>query len=198
MDGFERRKEKKKEGIRIAAIELFKVYGFNKVSISDIAHRAFVSHATIYNHFGDKEGLIRDVIKKEITDLMDRSREIIRGDLTFLEKMELIIASKAGLAGQYQGEIMKTAVNESPGIRQFINELWQNEIKQLMDELVEEGKKLGYIKKELSQQAILFYMEMIRNGAFASTEMLNRVKIDKKLARDLNNIFLFGLIDKRE
>ncbi|MGD9143634.1 MAG: TetR family transcriptional regulator, partial [Dehalococcoidia bacterium] len=37
MDGFERRKEQKKENIRRAAIELFQNHGFKKVSISDIA-----------------------------------------------------------------------------------------------------------------------------------------------------------------
>ena len=52
MDGFNRRKEQKKESIRRAALELFKVYGFKKVSINDIASKAGVSQVTIYNHFG--------------------------------------------------------------------------------------------------------------------------------------------------
>ena len=50
MDGFERRKEQKKESIRRAALELFQSYGFDKVSLNDIARRARVSHVTIYNH----------------------------------------------------------------------------------------------------------------------------------------------------
>lgn len=198
MDGFERRKEKKKESIRRAAMELFKIYGFDKISISDIARKAFVSHVTIYNHFGSKEELIRDVIKTEISKLIGKSREIIRSDRPFLEKMESIISCKAGLASQYQGEMMKTALKNSPEIQQFIEELWQNEINQLMNELIAEGKKLGYIKKELSRQAVLYYLEIIRNGAFASSETLNKIKVDDKLARDLNKLFLFGLIEKKE
>ena len=43
MDGFERRKEQKKESIRRAALELFQNYGFKKVSVNDIAERAGVS-----------------------------------------------------------------------------------------------------------------------------------------------------------
>ena len=51
MDGFERRKEQKKESIRRAALELFQNYGFKKVSVNDIAERAGVSQVTIYNGF---------------------------------------------------------------------------------------------------------------------------------------------------
>ena len=63
MNGFERRKEKKKESIRRAAMELFGAYGFGKVSINDIARKAGVSHVTIYNHFNSKEELISDVVR---------------------------------------------------------------------------------------------------------------------------------------
>ncbi|MBM4448805.1 MAG: TetR family transcriptional regulator, partial [Chloroflexi bacterium] len=40
MNGFERRKEQKKDSIRQAALELFQAYGFKKVSINDIAQKA--------------------------------------------------------------------------------------------------------------------------------------------------------------
>ena len=57
LDGFTRRKEQSKEDIRRAAWELFSQFGVMKVSIADIARKAGVSQATIYNHFGSKEAL---------------------------------------------------------------------------------------------------------------------------------------------
>ena len=92
-DGFERRKERKKESIRRAATELFQVHGFNKVSIGDIARKANVSHVTIYNHFGSKEELVRDIIKTVSLELAARMREIIDSDMPFLEKLNLLIFS---------------------------------------------------------------------------------------------------------
>jgi len=197
-NGFEKRKERKKEGIRHAAIELFKKYGFSKVSINDIARKAGVSHVTVYNHFGSKEELVYSVIKAEIDKLMDKSREIIRGDLPFMKKLESIIFNKANIASQYEGEMMKEAVQNSPQMYKYIDELWQNETNQLIAELVEEGRELGYINKELSREAIIYYFDMIRAGAFASSEMLNKIKIDAKLACDLNTLFLFGLVEKKD
>ena len=196
MNGFERRKEQKKENIRRSAIELFKTYGFGKVSIGDIARRANVSHVTIYNHFGSKEELVQDVIKIVISGLVASSREIIEGERPFLEKLELIILNKSELAAQYRGELMKMAGGYNPEVQLFIESLWQKEVDPLLDILIEEGKKLGYIKKELSQQSIRFYFELIRKGAFASAEIMNTIKMNKQLAYDLNYLFLFGLVEK--
>ena len=196
MNGFERRKEQKKESIRQAAIELFKVFGFGKVSIGDIAHKANVSHVTIYNHFGSKDGLVRDVVRTVLSGLVAKSGEIIYGDKPYLEKLEAIIFSKAELAGQYQGELMKTAVRDYPEMAQLIETMWQNEIDKLIDDLVEEGREKGYIHKGLSQQAIKLYFEIVRKGAFSSLETINQLTVDSKLAEDLNRLFLFGLVGR--
>jgi AcrR family transcriptional regulator len=198
MDGFERRKERKKESIRRAAIELFGTYGFEKVSIGDIARQARVSHVTIYNHFGSKEELVREIVKAAISDLVEKARSIIKGDRPFLEKLELIVLDKAEVASRYQGELMRMAVRDNPEMQRFVESLWKSEIERLLVELVEEGKRLSYISGEVSPEAILYYFEIIRNGAFASREMLEKIKPDARLARELNHLFLYGLVDRKE
>jgi len=198
MDGFERRKEKKKDSIRRAAIELFRTYGFDKVSINDIARKALVSHVTIYNHFGSKEALVRDVVKTAISGLVETSRSVIESDKPFLEKLELIVSVKAATAGQYQGELMRTMLRDSPAMQEFIESLWKREVEGLIRKLVEEGKKLGYVDKELSQEAVWFYFEIIRKGALADTDLLGQIKVNEKLARDLNHLFLYGLVSTKK
>ncbi|MFC1949499.1 TetR/AcrR family transcriptional regulator [Chloroflexota bacterium] len=198
MDGFERRKERKKGSIRQAALELFSKYGFKKVSLNDIAHKANVSHVTIYNHFGSKEELVQDVIKTEISALVERARTIIKGDKPFLEKLELIIFNKAELASQYQGQMMRVVIMDNPEMQQFIQSVWQQEVNQLITDLVDEGKRLGYVNKELSQEAVFYYFEIIRRGSLTSIDLLANIKVDAKLARDLNYLFLYGLVDKKE
>lgn len=198
MNGFERRKEQKKSSIRQAAMELFKVHGFDKVSIGDIARKARVSHVTIYNHFGSKEELVKDVIKTAVQGLVDLSREIIESDRPFLEKLNLIVFNKARIASQYQGELMKLVIRDYPEMQGFIEELWQQQINPIFDTLIAEGKKLKYIHPDISQKAIRYFFEIIRNGAFADTRMLDKLEVDEKLAHDLNYLFIFGLIEKQE
>ena len=92
---------------------------------------------------------------------------------------------------------MKVAVRDNPEVKQYLEDIWQREINRVIIILIAEGKKLGYIDKEMSDQAILYYFEIIRQGAFAGGDMLGQLKVDAKLARDLNNIFLFGLVREK-
>ena len=87
MDGFARRKEQSKEDIRKAAWELFSQFGVDRVSIADIARKAGVSQATIYNNFGSKEALVREFVTGAVEQLVNRVQEILTPKMLFQEKM---------------------------------------------------------------------------------------------------------------
>jgi AcrR family transcriptional regulator len=193
MDGFERRKEQKKEVIVRAALELFQTYGFKKASVNEIAHRAGVSQVTIYNHFGSKEGLVREVVKKLYLDILERFKKIIRGDRPFLEKLETIVFDKTQLAGQYQGELLQEALSRDPEIQQFTESIWQKEVNQLMIDLFDEGKKQGYIDQQLSREAIMLYLDIMRKGVFNSPGLPDEIKRNPELAGELTSLFIYGL-----
>jgi len=196
MNGFERRKEQKKENIRQAALELFKLHGFEKVSINDIAQKAHVSHVTIYNHFGTKEELVREIVKTLLLDTLEKYRAIIKGGGTFPEKLEIIVFDKAEIASQYQGELLQSVARSDLAIQHFIESLWQKEVNQLTLDFIEEGQRLGYINQELSHEAILAYFEILRKGIFASSRLLANTVRDVKFVRDLISLIHYGLVGK--
>lgn len=193
MDGFERRKEQKKEKIRSAALELFQVHGFEKVSIKDIARKARVSHVTIYNHFGSKEGLVRNVIKGLILNLLDKYRVMVKGERPFLEKLESIVFDKTEIASQFQGELIRMVVESDPEMQQFIESLWQREVDRLTIDFCEEGRQQGFINPELSSEAILVYFEIFRKGVFATPDLSANLAQNTKLVRDLISLVVYGL-----
>jgi len=198
MNGFERRREQKKENIRQAALELFKLHGFEKVSINDIAQKARVSHVTIYNHFGNKEELVREVIKSLLLDMLEKYRAIVRGGETFPEKLETIVFDKTKVASQYQGELLQSAARNDPVIQQFIESLWQKEINQLTLDFIEEGQKLGHINQELSHEAILAYFEILRKGMFGISGLLAKTAHNEQFVYDLISLIHYGLMGKAE
>ena len=196
MNGFERRREQKKENIRQAALELFKLHGFEKVSINDIAQKARVSHVTIYNHFGNKEELVREVIKSLLLDMLEKYRAIVRGEEAFPEKLETIVFDKTEVASQYQGELLQSAARNDPVIQQFIESLWQKEINKLTLDFIKEGQNLGHINQELSHEAILAYFDILRKGIFASSGLSENTTRNKEFLRDLISLIHFGLAGK--
>jgi len=198
VNRFERRKEQKKESIRRAALELFQTYGFKKVTISEVARKADVSPVTIFNHFGSKEELVRDVIKTLIISLVERYRSVIEGEQTFIEKLEFILFDKTELVSQYQGELVQTALSSDPELQSFIENIWQTEVNQLMLEFYEEGKRQGYINPELSQKGILAYTAIFRGGLMTNPDISAELGQNRELIRELMSIYLYGLMGKNK
>lgn len=198
MNGFERRKEQKRDNIRRAAMELFQVHGFNKVSLSDVASRAGVSQVTIYNHFGSKEGLVREIVKQQLNDMLEKYRGVIQEDKPFPEKMETIVFDKTQIASEYRGEFIRKAIAGDPELRQYLDSLWQKEINQMTLDFLEQGKEQGFVNPKTSQKALTLYLEIMRRGVFASPDLIVDLTPDIVLFRELNFLFIYGLVGKPE
>ena len=198
MDGFERKKEQSKKAIIEAAMELFKLHGFKKASISEIARAADVSQVTIYNHFGSKEGLVREAVKALLMRMLDRVRGIIRGDTPFPDKLENIIFDKAKIASDYRGQLMREIARSDPELVKWVDSFFMKDVRKVTLELLDEGKRKGYIKPELSDEMLLLYIELIRRGAMASPDLLDEIKPDLEVYRQLNYLFIYGLVGKKD
>lgn len=195
MNGFERRKEQKKESILRAALELFQQYGFKKVSINDVASKAGVSPVTIYNHFNSKSGLVRDTLKRLVSDRMDYYKEIINGEGTFPEKMKRIVFAKTEIASQFRGELAAMLFNEDKEINQFYEEILDQGGIKMSLELFEEGKREGYIGKYISEETLIAYLEVLRSGITSSQRLKEAGDSYPRLVRELNELFLYGIVD---
>ncbi|WP_303677474.1 TetR/AcrR family transcriptional regulator [Dehalococcoides mccartyi] len=121
MDGFEKRKTQSKEAILRVALELFEQHGFSRVCIPEIARQAGVSPVTVYNHFGNKEALIKEIFKVFLDNLLDSYRKIIEAKMPFEEKLETLFFSQEALTQQYQGELMETSAKHYPVIQEYID-----------------------------------------------------------------------------
>ncbi len=197
MNGFQRRTEQKKESIRNAAVELFQEYGFNKVSISDIAKKAHVSHVTLYKYFGGKDELVRDIIQRNVLDLTAKVKEILDSDMPYLEKVEALTSSKVTTAIGFQGELLSTIARDYPEMKRFMEKL-RTDNTQLTENFLAEGKKSGYIRKDISTRSLKIFFNVFRNGIYADKQLLESIKVDEQLARDINHILLYGFIQKQE
>lgn len=195
MNGFERRTEQKKEQILKVALELFSQHGFKKVSISDIAHKADVSPVTIYNHFGSKDGLIRESIKRQIILIMDKYRAIINGKGTFAEKLEKIVFDKVGMAALYGGELLSLLLTSDEEMNRYVNDVMVKESLELTMHLFEEGRRQGYLSKTISNETITIYLEILKTGISSSRLLQPGSESYPRIVGELNQLFLYGLID---
>ena len=195
MNGFERRKEQKKENIIRAALELFIQYGFKKVSVNDIAVKANVSPVTIYNHYGNKDSLVFEVIRYQLRSMIESYKKIIYGDATFPEKIQEIVFNKVEFASQFSGELAPTVLRNGSVYMQPIYEEFEQEAMEITLDLFEEGKKEGFIGKDISTQTLMIYFDILKSGISSSTRLYTDSESYPRIVRELNELFLYGLID---
>jgi AcrR family transcriptional regulator len=71
----ERKKQQTRQAIADAAFDLFAEHGFDRVPVADVARRANVSEATVFNYFPTKEDLIYGQLEEFETALIGAIRD---------------------------------------------------------------------------------------------------------------------------
>lgn len=194
MDGFQRRREQKKQDILDAALTLYMEYGIQKVSISEIAQKANVSQVTIYNYFESKHKLTSDVFGYYINKATDDFEQLIHSDMPFPEKIKQIIFNKKEISKQIHEEFYLFLMKEYSAEGNIIEKIYAEKALPYFSQLFEEGKEQGYVDPNLSQEAILFYVQMLK-------DYMQREDVYQKvlpLTEDITNIFFYGIIGKKD
>jgi AcrR family transcriptional regulator len=186
MDGFERRKEQSKEDIRRAAEELFSRFGADKVSVNDIARKAGVSQATIYNNFGSKDELVHDYRKSIVKGIAGRFREILVWKKSFIEKFEGLLQSWIDITDRYKLEMESTESKQSSDVIGL-------ELEKSLREFIKEGKKQGNLRADLSEEAVAAYIKFYQQGISNNPVIREKMKRDGKYSQDLFSLFMYGI-----
>jgi AcrR family transcriptional regulator len=198
MDGFARRKEQSKDDIRKAAWELFSQFGVDKVSIADIARKADVSPATIYNNFGNKEGLVREFVAAAVNHLTDHAQEILTSKRSYREKMTAFFQFISGMMANgrpldAESIIFTSTVDlqNDPDIKKIRTEA-QEEMIHLLLGLIREGKQQGQVNPDLSEEALGVYFSAFME-IFTSPKFQHQYHHQPDLVRQLGSLMIDGL-----
>ncbi|MFS0749204.1 TetR/AcrR family transcriptional regulator [Oceanobacillus sp. 1P07AA] len=189
MDGFERRKQMKKQAIIHAGLELFQQNGIKNVSINEIATHANVSQVTIYNYFESKEKLQYEVLIQFIHDYWNEYKTLIDSNLSFTEKLRIVMFDKAEAARKIHTEFYAYLIDELSKNDSYLTNLYQQEIIPSVMELFNQGREAKAIDPNLSNEAIMFYMQMF-------TDYMRREDVISQalpLTDELTQIFFYGI-----
>jgi len=159
MDGYERRRQRKKLQIFAAASKLISSYGFARVSVAEIAEEARVSPATIYNYFGTKEQLYREMLGYWVDRQLEEYEGILASALPYPDKVKAILVREArnlkalaadGKSAPPLGEApLAVVANDSEG-----------KLVALFDRLAQQGRREGYVSSELADAMLHRYCRM--------------------------------------
>lgn len=194
MDGFQRRREQKKQAILQAALALFMEFGVQKVSIAEIAKKANVSQVTIYNYFESKDNLTQLVLTFYVDQIWDEQKKLLDSDLPFQDKIKQMIFSKSESAKQIDDNFFQHFMNDYSTGNSYVEQLYMKEGLPRLIALFNEGKEDGFIDPNVSNEAILFYLQMFKDYLQKKDVALAALPITE----DLTKLFFYGIVGKRD
>jgi len=189
MNGFERRRESKKKSIFQAAFQLFTTNGIRNTTIAEIAEKAHVSQVSIYNFFGSKEELVREVIFGYMDEGLKASEKVLESKIPYHEKLEKLLFITDSAERQTGAEFFQSAIASDPLIGRLIGEYYLTRTEPFIIRLVDNGKVEGFINPDVSTEAIKLYIRALQG-------VLSQFNTSKKVILDLDTLFFYGLYGK--
>jgi AcrR family transcriptional regulator len=162
LTGYERRSEAKKTIIKKCAIELFEQYGFERVTLDEIAKKAHVSRVTIYKHFENKENLCIEIVRTLAVQITEEIEAIIQTDIGFPEKVRKIVMIKRDVSDLTDNRFISSAISDDGELGGVLPRELLGRIGLTLNHIVIQGKAEGYIHPELSDESINDYFRIIR------------------------------------
>lgn len=197
MDGFEKRRNDKKAIILQTALELFSQYGFEKVTVTEIAEKAHVSKVSIYNFFESKDNLRRIIVKDILDESLEETKALVEKEGNFVDKIGEYMENRIIYNSRYNMEFFFEAVESDSVLGQYFDN-FSIENKRLISRLIKEGKTTGYFSPDISDTAIEIYIDIFYSYFTHNKKIPPIFEHNPKLAEEINLLFLDGLIRHRE
>jgi len=194
MNGYEKRTKLKKDSILNAAWELFSARGISNVSISEIAAKAKVSQVSIYNYFGDKNNLAKEVLASYLDKAIKEYDEILERDIPFSEKLKLIIDSKNKATAELSRSAFSEYAWQDKTLQQVYKEAANSKAISVYKKFIELGKQEGAIDKSIPTDAILAYLL----SSVSIVERSDYLRTSPEYKRGILRLFFYGLFGKEE
>ncbi|WP_068775030.1 TetR/AcrR family transcriptional regulator [Paenibacillus sp. FJAT-26967] len=191
MNGFERRREQKRQSICRAALKLYMRHGLRDVGIVAIAKAAGVSQVTIYNYFGSKEDLTRDVIANYLDQYLKEFEAFCQGELPYQEKLEQLLLRSSKFDSLHT-QFIDTFLSDAPEMAEIVK-TYEAKLIPLFVAFIGEGKRLGFFNSSLSTDTILFYINLFSSQALQRLREEQDENRKRQMYKELFVIFFNGV-----
>lgn len=193
MDGFEKRTELKKQKVIQSALALFRQKGIKNTSMDEIALNAEVSKLSIYKYFGNKENLITIILSDSLDDICSQLSIISKKKAPFEQKITLYLGLRKKIMEKGLNVIMAEARNTYSSISAALDEKYKKTVA-FFYELVKEGRQSGHIKKDVPDEMLKLFMDILINYYRENPDFLKRLNSDREFYLDFLKLYWSPII----
>ncbi len=194
MNGFQKRREQKKQQILRSLHNMIMNRNFQEIGVREIAKEAGVSPASIYNFFGSKEELAKQIFYHLMEEEGEAFQKMMEADIPFEEKMENMYALSISNQETLNNDGLKNFMFEDPVFTEHIEQYSRTVVIPAIIKLIEQGKQEQKISGGVSSEAILFFMNVIMQMLGSSSV---RDKLNVEMRKEIGHLFFYGIFGKK-
>lgn len=153
----------RQEQIEVAAYQLLEQKGYAGTSMQGIARLAKASNETLYNWYGDKQGLFKALVARnaaEVKTLLEEELSAQRDALGILgllgpRLLSLLLGSRAIALNR------AAAADSSGALGQALSQAGRESVAPLLIQVLERAKVAGKLFYDRSDQAVVLYLDLL-------------------------------------
>lgn len=188
MNGYAKRREEKRQQIIRTAIKLFQRYGFKRVSVLEVAKTAGVSQVTVYKYFENKHLLIRACVREFLAAKAEEYGRLLTSDDPFPVRLAALISDKVSVVNSFDGELLAEIYDGDRDFLEEILELKNKLIREVTTPFLMEGRERGYIRDDVSDEALTVFIDVIRTGILSSSSYKAYIRREPKAFEVIQNL----------
>lgn len=181
---------RKREAVIRTGKRLFLAQGIADTGMEQIAEAVPVSKMTLYNIFGNKEGLLEAVIDSMIQEGLGLFDEAVREASDPLDALNRLAAIQ-GLETEMSAEFLRDLQNY-PGLMQRLMAA-SADVMPRFEKIILEAQQQGFIRKDLSPFVIVAYLKFMKEFV-ARPDTLLGLGSPQWVGEQLRTIFYHGIL----
>lgn len=145
-----------KQRITLKADEMFRQFGYSKITMEEIASSLAISKKTLYKHFSNKEHILKELVhtnKCEVDSFIENL--MANKEMMFLEKLKSFMNFIAKQASKLEGPMVRDLMKSNPEIWKDIEEFRSKKAYKHLSSLISEGIANGVFRKDVNSEVIV-------------------------------------------
>ncbi len=169
--------------------ELLAEKDFNSITTSEISSKSGVNEALIYRYFGDKRGLLHQVLKEHLDEFVQRISLDFKGKASALNKLRKMIRSSIEFYDQDRvfSKMLLIEVRNYPGYFESETYMTIKQYTNMVLAAIKEGMSSGEIRKDVSpaflRQMVLGAIEHMVLPALIHNSKIDVDEYQKEISR---------------